>query len=185
VRIVAMVLFSLSGCRDVATVSTSDGGGSAPTRPTVSQPQAEVTPARVEAWLSWQRSLAAVGLDGGVDLRSYARLDAALLAVAGLTDAQADAVEAVVAAVVAERSVARLSGGEALSEFRSGLAQLQPEQRLKAEAAVADLQTKSNLGAMAALEAQFGRDAVKAVLAREAEVTTVWDALLEAKATHR
>ncbi|MFZ5439098.1 MAG: hypothetical protein ACOZQL_03775 [Myxococcota bacterium] len=146
-----------------------------------------VTAARLDAWLQWQRAVAQLsGRDGGaLELRQRARLEAALLADAGLTEAQADAIEAVVAAVVAERSVARITGAEALQQFKAGLAQLAPEQRAKAEAALADLQSKAAPGSLAPLEAQFGADVVRVVLDRETEVTKTWDALLEARGDRR
>lgn len=147
-----------------------------------------VTAARLDAWLAWHRALAALPVrDGGAgELRQRARLEAALLADAGLTDAQADAIEAVVAAVVAERSVAKLTGAEALTQFKAGLQALAPEQRAKAEAALADLQARAApQGALVAVEAQFGVDAVRVVLDREAEVTKTWDALLEARGDRR
>lgn len=147
-----------------------------------------VTLARLDAWLGWQKvmaSLPPLGLDGGSSLRRRARQEAALLADAGLSFDQVDAIEAVVAAVVAERNVARLTGVEALQQFRQGVQQLGTEQRLKAEAAMADLQARSTQGSLAPLEAQYGADAVAVVLSREAEVTRTWDALLEARGDRR
>jgi hypothetical protein len=146
-----------------------------------------VTEARLDAWLAWHRALQALpARDGGAgELRVRARVEAVLLADAGLTDAQADAIEAVVAAVVAERSVAKITGAEALTQFKAGLAQLAPEQRVKAEAALADLQAKSTAGSLGPLEAQYGADAVRVVLSREPEVTKTWDALLEARGDRR
>lgn len=150
-----------------------------------------VTEARLAAWLSWQQALA--GLPplgradggGGAELRRRARQEAALLAAAGLTSDQADGIEAVVAAVVAERNVARLTGADALQQFRAGVTQLGDEQRLKAEAALADLQAKSTQGSLAPVESQYGVEAVRVVLTREPEVTKTWDALLEARGDKR
>jgi hypothetical protein len=150
-----------------------------------------VTEERVDRWVAWHKAIAAIavtGADGGRDLRRLAREEARLLKESGLTSDDADTIEAVVAAVVAERSVAKLTGADALAQFRAGLAQLGPEQRLKAEAAIAELQAQAPAAAarsMAPLEAQFGVDAVHAVLAREAEVTRTWDALLEARGDKR
>lgn len=144
-----------------------------------------VTEARLAAWLGWQRALAALPspsrLDGGLELRLRARQEALLLADAGLTSAQADTIEEVVAAVVAERNVARLTGADALQQFRMGMMHLSVEQRLKAEAALADLQVKSAQGSLAQVETLHGVEAVRVVLTREAEVTKTWDALLEAR----
>jgi hypothetical protein len=150
-----------------------------------------VTEARLDAWLGWQKALAQLPPLGrpdggeGAELRRRARAEAALLADAGLTSDQADAIEAVVAAVVAERNVAKLTGADALNQFKTGLAQLGPEQKAKAEAAMADLQAKSVQGNLAPVEAQYGADAVRVVLTREAEVTKTWDALLDARGEKR
>lgn len=148
-----------------------------------------VTEARLAAWLQWHQALAALpGInraDGGAQLRSRARKEAALLADAGLTSDEADAIEEVVAAVVAERNVARLTGADALQQFREGMTHLSEEQRLKAEAALADLQVKSAQGSLVQVEARHGLEAVRVVLTREAEVTKTWDALLEARGDKR
>ena len=141
----------------------------------------------VDAWLRWQQAVLALGpvrrADGGPEgLLARAREEARLLAAAGLSAATADEVEAVVAAVVAERAVARLSGAAALDEFSASLAQLAPERRAKAEAALADLKTKTPASTSTAeLEARFGAEAVRAVLTREAEVTKTWDTLLDTR----
>lgn len=146
-----------------------------------------VTEARLAAWLSWQQAISVLPAgqrtDGGVGagLRRRARQEAALLLDAGLSSDQVDAIEAVVAAVVAERNVARLTGAEALQQFRSGMAHLSVEQRLKTEAALGDLQAKSALNSLGAVETLYGVEAVRVVLTREAEVTRTWDALLEAR----
>ena len=148
-----------------------------------------VTEARLAAWLQWQQALAALPAlgrpDGGGELRRRARQEAMLLADAGLTSDQADEIEAVVAAVVAERNVAKLTGADALAQFRAGMKQLGEEQRAKAEAALADLQAKSTQGSLTAVEEQHGAEAVRVVLTREAEVTKTWDALLEARGDKR
>ena len=146
-----------------------------------------VTEARLAAWLIWQQALAALPPlgrpdgGGGAELRHRAREEAALLADAGLTSDEADEIEAVVAAVVAERNVAKLTGADALAQFRSGMKLLSVEQRVKAEAALADLQAKSAQGSLVGVESQHGLEAVRVVLTREAEVTKTWDALLEAR----
>lgn len=148
-----------------------------------------VTEARLAAWLGWQQALASLPpigrADGGSELRARARQEAVLLEQAGLTSDEADAIEAVVAAVVAERNVAKLTGADALQQFRSGIKQLGGDQRLKAEAALADLQAKSPQGSLTVVEEQHGVEAVRVVLTREAEVTKTWDALLEARGDKR
>ncbi len=145
-----------------------------------------VTEARLAAWLKWQAELAALpalsrtdGGPGPTELRARARQEAMLLSDAGLTNEQADAIEAVVAAVVAERNVARITGADALQQFKEGMAHLSVEQRVKAEAALAATQLKTQPVSLKLVEEQHGAEAVRVVLTREAEVTKTWDALLE------
>jgi hypothetical protein len=114
------------------------------------------------------------------DMKARAHAEAALLADAGLTVDQVDRIEALVAAIVTERTLAKLSGGDALQQFEGALAGLSPEQRAKAEAALRDLEAKTPVGSLAKVEDEFGADAVRLVLTREAEVTKTWDALLDA-----
>jgi hypothetical protein len=147
-----------------------------------------VTEARLAAWLKWQAELAALpalsradGGPGPSELRARARQEAMLLVDAGLTNEQADAIEAVVAAVVAERNVARITGADALQQFKEGMAHLSVEQRVKAEAALAATQIKATQTSLKQVEEQHGVEAVRVVLTREAEVTKTWDALLEAR----
>lgn len=148
-----------------------------------------VTEERLAAWLKWQAALAALpslsrtdGGPGPTELRARARQEALLLTDAGLTNEQADAIEAVVAAVVAERNVARITGADALQQFKEGMAHLSVEQRVKAEAALAATQIKVPQGSLKQVEEQHGAEAVRVVLTREAEVTKTWDALLDARA---
>lgn len=147
-------------------------------------------PAALEAWLAYQRALAALPQvsrgDAGPatardDVRVRARAEAALRADAGLSLGEVDRIEALVAAVVTERTLARLVGADALAQFRGALAGLGDEQRQKAEAALSALDAKRDAGSLDAVEAEFGTDAVRLVLTREAEVTKTWDALLEAR----
>lgn len=187
-RVAGLFLLFLGCSRAAGPVAAPDAG------PAVEAPRDAgplVNEARLDAWLRWQQGLAGLPPIGrgdggeGAALRLRARQEAALLADAGLTSDEADALEAVVAAVVAERNVARLTGAEALQQFKAGLAQLGDAQRQKAEQALADLQAKSQQGNLGAVEAQFGVEAVRVVLTREAEVTKTWDALLEARGDKR
>lgn len=148
-----------------------------------------LTPEALEAWLRYQRGLSTLPPvargDGGAvtardEVKARAHAEAALRADAGLTVDQVDRIEALVAAVVTERTLAKLSGGDALQQFQGVLAELSPEQRAKAEAALIDLKAKTPARSLAAAEAEFGPDAVRLVLTREAEVTKTWDALLDA-----
>jgi hypothetical protein len=149
-----------------------------------------LTESALDAWLRYQRGLLelppAPRPDGGPGrawdgLRARVQAEAALRADAGLSADEVDRIEAVVAAVVTERALARLGGGEATETFRAVLEGLGPEQRAKAEAALSELSAKALPASLAEVEAQFGADAVRVVLTREAEVTKTWDALLEAR----
>jgi hypothetical protein len=182
------VLLLVLGCSKATTPVA--GAAAVPVEVVLPDAGPALTEARLDAWLRWQQALAALppigqGDGGGAPLRLRARQEAALLADAGLTSDQADAIEAVVAAVVAERNVAKLTGAEALQQFKAGLHQLGEEQRQRAEAALADLQARSQQGNLAAVEAQWGGEAVRVVLTREADVTKTWDALLEARGDKR
>ncbi len=177
-RFSLLLAAALAACPNPAAVVVVDAGGSQVATPDAG---AQVTSSKVDAWLRWQALVTALPVpDGGLDVRGRARDEAKLLREVGLSSNDADRVEAVVAAVVAERNVAKISGAEALSHFKDGLAQLSPEQRAKAEAAVSDLQAKSPPVSLAPVELEFGGESVRAVLAREAEVTRAWDALLAA-----
>lgn len=135
-----------------------------------------VTAGKVDAWLRWQRAVQT--LDAGTEVRLRAREEARLLRDVGLAPADADLVEAVVAAVVSERKLEKISGAEAMAQFKQRLEELSPEQRAKAEAAMGDPRGKGAAPLVQA-ETEFGPDAVRVVLAREAEVTAAWDTLLQ------
>jgi hypothetical protein len=141
-----------------------------------------LTGAKVEAWLRVQRSLATPGpTDAGLrdEVRRRARFEVAVLADAGLTRADVDQLEDCIAPFVAERNVERLSGTEAVAQFKRALDDLTPEQRQHAEAAFAA--AKSNASPLPALEAKLGPEALKVLLDHEADVTRTWDALLDAR----
>ncbi|MEW6435171.1 MAG: hypothetical protein AB1730_27030 [Myxococcota bacterium] len=148
-----------------------------------------LTAEALDGWLRYQRGAAALapvarGDAGPVtardEVKARARAEAALRADAGLTAEQVDRIEALVAAVVTQRTLAKLSGGDALEPFEGALAELGPEQRAKAEAALTELRGQAPAASLAAAEAEFGADAVRLVLTREPEVTKTWDALLDA-----
>lgn len=148
-----------------------------------------LTAEALDGWLRYQRgaaALAPVGRgDGGAvtardEVKARSHAEAALRADAGLTAEQVDRIEALVAAVVTQRTLAKLSGGDALVKFEGALEELGPEQRAKAEAALTELKAKAPAPSLAAAEAEFGADAVRLVLTREAEVTKTWNALLDA-----
>lgn len=148
-----------------------------------------LTPDALDAWLRYQRGLSTLPPvargDGGAvtardEVKARAHAEAALRADAGLSVDQVDRIEALVAAVVTERTLAKLSGGDALQQFQGALNELSPEQRAKAEAALTDLKAKTPVSSLAKSEDEFGVEAVRLVLTREAEVTKTWDALLDA-----
>ncbi len=139
---------------------------------------APLTAGLLDAWLRWQARGAL--LDAGADVRVRAGEEARLLRSVGLTPADAERVEALVAAVVSERNLERISGAEALAQFRASLAQLSEAQRVKAGAALGAATVDGGGGLPQATQA-FGPEAVALVLAREAEVTRAWEALLQAQ----
>lgn len=143
---------------------------------------ARITTQKLDAWLRWQDAVFALPLrDAGFDVRQRAKDEARLLSEVGLRSDDADAIEAVVAAVVAERNVAKISGSEALEQFKDGLKALPGDQRAKAEAALNELPAKSQNNGLADVEREFGTDAVSVVLGRETDVIRVWDRVLEAQ----
>ena len=138
-----------------------------------------LTEAKVVAWLGYQRAMM-VRSDAGALER--ARRERALRTDAGLTEDDVDRIEDVVAAVVTQRNLARLTGTDAVRQFEQAAALLTPAQRAKAEQAMADLRARSaQATSLDAEKARFGVDAVNAVLAHEAEATKTWDTLVEAK----
>ncbi len=128
-----------------------------------------LTQATVDAWLRYQGQVM-VKLDAGTIER--ARRERAIRVDAGLSEEEVDAVEDVVAAVVTARNIAKITGGDAMREFEKVTAALPASLRAKAPGVAATLDAE---------KARFGEAAVSAVVAREIEVTKVWDALVEAK----
>lgn len=143
-----------------------------------------LTEAKVDAWLSYQRKVRAKVEVGAVQfsVTELARHEHAVRADAGLSEEEVDHIEDVVAAVVTSRNVSKLTGVEALREFERVAASLPETQRSQVDLAMRELRTKAQRAASLEPEkARFGVEAVGAVLAREAEVTAMWDALVEAK----
>jgi hypothetical protein len=172
-----VAVLALLGCERGTALLAADAG---PSSPAAREAEAGVE-VRLDRWLRWQATGAiAVGPrgDGGSHpaLRR-ARLEQAALADAGLSFAEAQAVEALVAAVVAERTVERLTATAPLARFGPALGTMGPEQRARAQAALEE--PRADGGALQALQARLGVRPVKAVLAREVEVTRAWEALLE------
>jgi hypothetical protein len=114
------------------------------------------------------------------EVRLRARADEALRVDAGLRPDEVDRIEALVAAVVTERTLARLRAGDGLAPFQEALSGLGAEQRAKAEAALTALES-SGPASLNQVEARFGSDAVRLVLTREDEVTKTWEALLDSR----
>jgi hypothetical protein len=172
IRRIGVLFFSaLAACTKPAVTPVEDAG-------VVSSDagaSAGVTASKLDAWLRWQRAVMALDVDAGVRVR--ARDEARLLREVGLAPADADLIEAVVAAVVSERNLQKISGAEALAQFKQRLETLAPEQRAKAEAALGVGRADGG-ASLAQVENEFGADAVRVVLAREAEVTTAWETLL-------
>ncbi len=139
-----------------------------------SQPAADagtgVTEAKLDAWLRWQGAV--MQIDGGATVRERAREEAKLLREVALTAGDVDDVEALVAAVMAERALEKMT---AQAQLGDSLSRLSDEQRKKAEAALQATSPQGDAGVSVA--GDFGADAVRLVLAREAEVTAAWEAL--------
>jgi hypothetical protein len=92
----------------------------------------------------------------------------------------------VVAAVVAQRTIATLTGAEAVKEFERVTQGLSVEYRQKVEQAFGDVRARAQqVASLDAERARFGAAAVDLVLAREAEVTQVWNSLLNGQGETR
>ncbi len=147
-----------------------------------------LTPAKLDAWLTYhQRLRAFVSDDGGaLDMKAKAKRERALREELQLSELELDALEELVGAVVAQRTISRLTGAEAVKEFDKVTLSLKAEQREKVEQAFGDVRTRAQaVASLDAERAKFGADAVSMVLAREAEVTATWDALLDGKGERR
>ncbi len=142
-----------------------------------------VTARKIDAWLAYQRQLLSVPrADGGLGIVSRARLEQAVRLDAGLSEDDVDAIEDVVAAVVTARNLSKLTGVEAVREFEKVTSTLSAAQKVRAQQAMSDVSTRAQqAAALEAEKARFGAEAVQAVMAREAEVTKVWDTLVDAK----
>ncbi len=142
---------------------------------------------QVAQWVRYAGLLAAQGpavdADGGplptAQVLARAGADEAMRRDAGLSEAQVDAIEDLVAEVVAARGTLKLTGADALADFEKVAAKMPFEQRKKAEAALAELKAGHQAPvSLAPLEAKYGKPAVDAVLASEAQVTQAWERLM-------
>ena len=191
-RLVLPLLLLLSACRGAPT-APFDAGAREVAPPVVVD--GGVAAAWLDAWLGYQAQvlqLPALGRgDGGPaflrdEVRRRARAEQTLRADAGLSVEAMDAIEDVIAAVVAQRSIGRITGADAVREFERAAADLKDEQRAQALKALGELKARSQAGAsLQAVRAKFGDEAVDAVLAREAEATRAWESLLEGKSPRR
>lgn len=185
-RCLALLPLVLLGCPERVAVSPV-----APPAPVaVEAPDAgvAVTAAKVEAWLGYHRELKALATeDGGEpDAKTKAKAERALRERLGLTEPELEHLEALISAVVAQRTIGRLTGAEAVREFDKATIALKPEQRQKVEQAFGDVRTRAQQAAsLEAERARFGDEAVSLVLAREAEVTATWDSLLDGRGGRR
>lgn len=177
----ALLVLSVGCTRASVSVGASPDASANLARPGEVEVAWALTDDKLSAWLRWHALLRAS--DAGIDARGRALLERAALLDAGLREVDVDRIEDLVSAVVAERTVERLTGTAAMDQFKKALADLSPEQRAKAEATFAESSVKAapHASAQAVLEARFGEAAVKLVLSREAEVTKTWDALLEGR----
>lgn len=147
-----------------------------------------VTVAKLDAWLTYHQQLRALVSDdgGALDMKAKAKRERALREDLQLSEPELDAIEELVGAVVSHRTISRLTGAEAVKEFDKVTLGLKAEQREKVEQAFGDVRTRAQaVASLDAERAKFGADAVALVLAREAEVTATWDALLDGKGERR
>jgi hypothetical protein len=147
-----------------------------------------LTAGTLEAWLAYHRGAAGlVAVDGGrLDVMDRARAEVALRRSLKLSEVDLERTDEVVAAVVAQRTIATLTGAEAVKEFEKVTQGLKPEQRQKVEQAFGDVRARAQQVASLDQErARFGGAAVDAVLVREAEVTKVWNALMDGRGDMR
>lgn len=179
--VVVLAVVSIGCTRASVSASTSPDASANVAQAGEAEVAWVLTDDKLSAWLRWHALLRAA--DAGVDARARALLERATLADAGLRASDVDRIEDLVSAVVAERTVERLTGTAAMEQFKKALAELSPEQRAKAEATFAETSAKAapHASAQSVLEARFGEGPVKLVLSREAEVTKTWDALLEGR----
>lgn len=147
-----------------------------------------LTGAKLDAWLAYHRQLRALVSDdgGSLDMKTKAKRERALREALQLSEPELDALEELVGAVVAQRTISRLTGAEAVKEFDKVTLGLKAEQREKVEQAFGDVRTRAQaVASLDAERAKFGVDAVAMVLAREAEVTATWDALMDGRGERR
>jgi hypothetical protein len=181
-RLVLLTLLLL-GCpdrREVPSASPRTESG----RPTAeSFTDSGVSAAKLDAWLRYHHALRTISSDdGGIDVKGKALKERGVRAQMGLTEADVDKIEDLVAAVVTQRTIATFTGAQALRGFDKVTLTLKPEQRFKVEEAFGDVKARAQLGAsLDAERAKFGDEAVTLVLSREAELTEVWDSLLNGR----
>lgn len=181
-RRLTLLTLVLLGCpeRRAASSATVDAGSSPVA---AAETIAPISAGKLDAWLRYHRALsAASGVDGGLDAKGKALRERAIRAEAGLTEADVDRLEELIGAVVTQRTIGKLTGAEALRGFDKVTLTLKPEQRQKVEEAFGDVKARAQQGAsLDAERAKFGDEAVTLVLAREAELTEVWDSLLNGR----
>lgn len=146
-----------------------------------------LTPRALDAWLSWQGAMADRSrmTDGGYSreaAKHRARLEAQRLADAGLTFEDVNRIETAVAVAVTEWNIERLVGSGEGRRFGAVLVGLSEAERAKAEAALGVTVPRAS---PVSLEARFGVDTMRALAAREAEITRAWDALTESRGEGR
>lgn len=182
-RPLALLTLLLVGCPERREVSSSPSDA-AIARPST-QPEAVVpiSAAKLDAWLRYHHALRAFSSDdAGIDAKGRALRERAVRTEAGLTEADVDGLEDLIGAVVTQRTLGKLTGAEALRGFDKVTLTLKPEQRQKVEEAFGDVKARAQQGAsLDAERAKFGDEAVGLVLAREAELTEVWESLLNGR----
>jgi hypothetical protein len=129
----------------------------------------QLTETNLGEWLQWTAThLNDAGAASGQVKHDLARFH--------LTVNDVIQIEEVVNAVVTERTVAKISGADAVNSFRAGLKNLPDDVRVKAEQALNDARSKTARVSLGAVEKKFGANAVQLILSREEEVTNMWNA---------
>lgn len=111
-----------------------------------------------------------------------AKRERALRVDAGLSEAEIDVIEDLVAALVTQRNLAKLTGVDALRDFEQAAVAMTSAQKEQTGKAMAGARVRA--AQAASLEAEknrFGTANVEAFLSREADLTKTYDAMVEGR----
>ena len=141
---------------------------------------------KLDAWLRYQKQLLGKPLlDAGLaplNAMGRARRERALRVDAGLSEDEVDFIEDLVAAIVTERNLAKLTGVEAMRDFEQAAVALTPSQKAQTAKALAGVRARAaQATSLEAQKTRFGAANVEAALARESELTKTYDAMVEGR----